>query len=91
MWRTQNAHLCLSKHTAKANLIGCHYESIQPMWLNLTQFKFNISGIFSRNKSVQREIKSSSDRAFGEQQATAQTEQEPLFLLKGHFYMQLLV
>lgn len=41
------------------------------MWLNLTQFKFNTSGIFSRNKSVQREITSSSDEPIGEKRAGA--------------------
>lgn len=39
------------------------------MWLNITQFKFNTSGIFSRNKSVQREITSPSDGPIGEKRA----------------------
>lgn len=79
------------------NLIGYHYETIQPMWSNLTQFKFNISGIFSRNKSVQREITvfewwahwwAAGRSSPGSQ---PQTEKEPLFWLKGHFNTQLLV
>lgn len=79
------------------NLIGYHYETIQPMRSNLTQFKFNTSGIFSRNKSVQREITVFKWRAHWRAAGRSspglrpQTEREPLFGLKGHFCAQLLV